>query len=333
MPAVSVIVPVYNTPKAYLEYCIYSVLNQTFKDFELILVDDGSNDGCRLLCDEIGTADSRIVVIHQGNKGVSAARNQGILVAKGKYIVFLDSDDSLLFETLETLYKHAEINLSDIVLFEYSQNGIRYSLFEHDVDYIDDSLEQDIFLSTLLPLKRHGVLLCGVCCKFYRRSFLIDSKVKFPNGIASAEDQIFFLSCLNKNPRISYCARPFYEYRYVEKSASYSYTENFYQQVLDYFKLLDNIAGNSEIANLEVVLATRKCQCLLYALSKDFFHKGNLKPSKQKRDEFKSFTNGQECRSAVTLYDKKYFRLSERIGLWLLKNKCYSLIKIASLRW
>lgn len=333
MPAVSVIVPVYNTPKAYLESCVDSVLNQTFNDFELILVDDGSNDGCRLLCDEIGATDSRIIVVHQGNKGVSAARNQGILVAKGKYIVFLDSDDSFLFETLETLYKRAEINLSDVVLFEYSQNGIHYSLFEHDVDYIDDPLEKDIFLSTLLPLKQHGVLLCGVCCKFYRRSFLIDSMVKFPEGIASAEDQIFFLSCLNKNPRISYCARSFYEYRYVEKSASYSYTENFYQQVLDYFKLLGGLAGNSEITNLEVILATRKCQCLLYALSKDFFHKENLKPSKQKREEFKLFADSQECQCAVTLYDKGYFRLSERIGLWLLKNKCYSLIKLASLRW
>lgn len=333
MPAVSVIVPLYNTPKAYLEYCVNSVLNQTFKDFELILVDDGSNDECRLLCDEIGTTDSRIVVVHQGNKGVSAARNQGVLVAKGEYIVFLDSDDSLLFETLETLYKYAEKNLSDIVLFEYSQNGIHYSLFEQDVDYIDDSLENDLFLSTLLPLKRHGVLLCGVCCKFYRRSFLFESKVEFPEGIASAEDQIFFLSCLNKDPRISYCARPFYEYRYVEKSASYSYMESFHLQALDYFKLLEDLAENKGLENVEAILATRKCQCLLYALSKDFFHKNNPKTSRVKKEEFRLFASQLECKNAMAMYNRKCFRLSERIGLWLFSRKNYWLIKLASLRW
>lgn len=103
MPEISVIVPVYNTEK-YLDRCIRSIIDQTFSDFELILVDDGSKDNSGFICDEWEKKDSRIKVIHQKNAGAGAARNAGLSVAEGKYIGFIDSDDWIEPEMYQVLY-------------------------------------------------------------------------------------------------------------------------------------------------------------------------------------------------------------------------------------
>lgn len=113
-PEISVIVPVYKVEKD-LNKCIDSILLQTFKDFELILVDDGSPDKCGEICDKYEYEDNRIKVIHKENGGVSSARNAGIDIARGKYINFVDSDDWIERESLEVLYKIANETCADIV--------------------------------------------------------------------------------------------------------------------------------------------------------------------------------------------------------------------------
>ena len=101
---ISVIVPIYKVEK-YLDRCVRSVLAQTFRDFELILVDDGSPDSCPQMCDDWAKKDSRIRVIHQNNQGLSAARNTGIRAASGEYINFIDSDDWVADTLLSDLYR------------------------------------------------------------------------------------------------------------------------------------------------------------------------------------------------------------------------------------
>ncbi len=105
-PAVSVIVPVYNV-EPYLARCLDSILAQTFTDFELLLIDDGSPDRCGEICDEYPGKDNRVRVFHQPNAGVSCARNKGLDVAKGHYVVFVDSDDYVLPSYLHALYEDA----------------------------------------------------------------------------------------------------------------------------------------------------------------------------------------------------------------------------------
>ena len=102
---ISVIVPVYNTVN-YVRYCVESILSQTMKDFELILVDDGSSDGSEKICDEYSKNNLNVISLHQKNKGVSAARNLGIEMASGDYIVFVDSDDWVESDYLEILLRN-----------------------------------------------------------------------------------------------------------------------------------------------------------------------------------------------------------------------------------
>ena len=112
-PEISVIVPVYKVEK-YLNECIDSILAQTFTDFELILVDDGSPDSCPALCDAAAEKDSRVRVIHKINGGVSTARNAGLAAAQGNWIAFVDSDDRVLPQFLEKLYSAALEKNTDI---------------------------------------------------------------------------------------------------------------------------------------------------------------------------------------------------------------------------
>ena len=118
MEKISVIIPVYNVEK-FIEQSIKSVLNQTYKNLEIILVDDGSTDSSGSICDEYSKKDKRIKVIHQDNKGLSGARNSGLDIATGKYIMFLDSDDYFENNSCEILYSEIEKKQADYVIGNY----------------------------------------------------------------------------------------------------------------------------------------------------------------------------------------------------------------------
>lgn len=131
MAKVSIIVPVYQVKK-YLSQCIESILNQTFTDFELILVDDGSTDGSEKMCDQYAKADDRILVIHKKNGGLSEARNRGIDAASGEYLLFVDSDDYIEPNMLECLYRnllqvHADIAVCNFTYVFDSNKEKNYS--------------------------------------------------------------------------------------------------------------------------------------------------------------------------------------------------------------
>ena len=127
IPKISVIVPVYNVER-YLDRCIQSILNQTLKELEIILVDDGSPDNCPALCDEYAQKDARIKVIHKKNEGLGFARNAGLNLASGKFVSFLDSDDWVAPAMYETLYRVAEKMKCDTVYcslqYYYSKDKI-----------------------------------------------------------------------------------------------------------------------------------------------------------------------------------------------------------------
>ena len=115
MPAISIIIPVYNT-KIYLKKCLDSVINQTFKDIEIICIDDGSTDGSLDILQSYAKQDKRFVILKQEHKGAGEARNNGMNIAKGKYIQFLDSDDWFELNMLENMYNNAEKYSTDILV-------------------------------------------------------------------------------------------------------------------------------------------------------------------------------------------------------------------------
>ena len=208
---VSVIVPVYNA-ESTLPRCIESILHQTCGDFELLLVDDGSRDSSGAICDRYAAQDSRIRVFHKENGGVSSARNCGIQLAKGVYILFLDSDDFWNDKNaLSTIAEMTNRNV-DLVCFGYREyvdgqgdNGVGIDFYEFDLQLTD----KDAVLKEMIS---KGVYVSSAWCKAVKRSVIIDNKLMFVEGITS-EDVDWsarLLKCINNVavfPESFYCYR------------------------------------------------------------------------------------------------------------------------------
>lgn len=125
-PLVSVIVPIYKV-EPYLRRCLDSIVNQTYTNLEIILVDDGSPDGCPAICDEYAAKDNRIVVIHKENGGLSDARNAGLDICKGEFVYFIDSDDFIVKDCISILFSALKKNDADIAIANYTSNTINFS--------------------------------------------------------------------------------------------------------------------------------------------------------------------------------------------------------------
>lgn len=174
MPKVSVIVPVYNVER-YLEKCVRSVLAQSERDFELLLVDDGSPDGCGALCDRLAEEDSRIRVIHQENMGLGGARNTGIEKARGEWLLFVDSDDWIEPDTLEKALAAGEREKADLVLFAFrsvTEEGKTVQIFREDMPK-EEALR--------IPEHR-DIFLTAPCAwdKLYRAELFARTGVRYP---------------------------------------------------------------------------------------------------------------------------------------------------------
>ena len=174
---VTVVIPVYNV-EDYVESCVSSVLNQTYTDFELILVDDGATDSSGEICDKLALTDDRIRVIHQQNKGLGGARNTGIEESSTEYLFFLDSDDSIMPDTLKKLMETASDNKADIVIFGYlsvDEKGNTLNEFSND-------LPKDKVMSP----DEHPELFLAVpnaWNKLYKRELFTENNIRYPERL------------------------------------------------------------------------------------------------------------------------------------------------------
>lgn len=178
MPVISVIVPVYKVEK-YLEDCVNSLVNQTLKDLEIILVDDGSPDDCGKICDRLAESDRRIKVIHKSNGGLSSARNAGIDVARGEYIGFVDSDDWIepdMYEYLLTLIRKYDADVADCEMLEISKREYVAIKEKENVEKLSQKEALDVFFR----VSKSNINYC-VCDKLFKKE--IFEKVKFTEGI------------------------------------------------------------------------------------------------------------------------------------------------------
>lgn len=195
-PIVSIIVPVYNV-ETYLHRCVDSILKQTFTSFELLLVDDGSTDGSGRICDDYASSDSRIVVIHKENGGVSSARNVALDRACGKYVCFIDSDDWIEACYLETIVR--QVKGYDILFFGFSMDSKNEDSLRLSVGEIraKGALERDRCLLHLMHNKLGHNLMGYTWDKVFRRDLIEKNKLRFLEHVHFGEDEIFTLAyCL-----------------------------------------------------------------------------------------------------------------------------------------
>lgn len=220
MALVSIIVPIYKVEK-YLSRCVQSLLKQTLEDIEIILVDDGSPDKCPQICEEYLKADKRIKVVHKENGGLSSARNAGMSVATGKYIGFVDSDDSILPNMYEELYRVISKYNCDFVMSDYkriTQKGSSYlkSLSIKKGYYNKNQIVKEIYPDLIMGRNLdYGPLLSVWHC-LYSSEFLKRYNLQFDEEVKWSEDNIF-------SALVGYYAESFY---YLKGEGLYRYYEN-----------------------------------------------------------------------------------------------------------
>lgn len=239
---VSIIVPIYNR-KRFLKKCIKHTLNQSYRNIELILVNDGSTDGSLEYCKKIAERDSRVVVLTQEHKGVSHARNIALSAATGDYITFLDSDDWLSKHAIASLVEEIEKSDADLAL------GMIMVMFCHRC-VLYRSTEKELPMHDGRRIINHivqnGFLIHSIAAKLFKTDIIRNNQLRFDEDIKSAEDTCFIFDYLNHCKKISHVYQCAY---YCNRFAHDSITGGFYPQMPEwlhaFFERLKRLAGDS----------------------------------------------------------------------------------------
>lgn len=255
MPKVSIIVPIYNVEK-YLDHCMQSLLNQTLKDIEIIMVDDGSPDNCPQMCDEYAKIDNRIKVIHKKNGGLSDARNAGLNIATGEYVAFIDSDDYTSTEAYEILYNKAKETNADIVFAGFKYQNADGSidkcfLLDNIFDNHDAIIE---FLSSMIYDKkpRKDTIWMSVWNGIYKRELLEKNRISFKSEREYlSEDILFHTQLIPLCKRIVCIPKTFYNYCYNDMSLTRKFNTKKIDSNFRLYEALTNTAKKYNISNIQ----------------------------------------------------------------------------------
>ena len=215
-PKISVITPVYNAEN-YLQRCVESVLCQSYQDFELILVDDGSKDSSGAMCDNIASQDSRVRVIHQHNAGAGAARNKGMSIAQGEYVLFVDSDDFIEKDYFEKLSAHTE----DLVFIDVDRVSLEGKVVGTEYLSKYSGLNKD----EIVRRQMTGRMPWGGVRKCVKLRLIRDNKISYSNH-KIGEEAIYSYLVLREAQSIGFIGTPVYHYLQHGESLSNSVVED-----------------------------------------------------------------------------------------------------------
>lgn len=244
IPDISIIIPIYNVGR-YMNECLDSIVNQTHQNIEIICINDGSTDNSKTILNQYAQRDKRIRVMDQANQGVSAARNNGIELSIGRYIMFVDADDWIDRETCEMTYALAEENHADIVIWpyikEYARSSVPKPIFDQDMIIFENKDVREFLhrrICGLLgkELKKPEMLnaLSPAWGKIYRQNVIKDFNVRFEsNDLIGMEDGLFNFIVFNHIKKAIYINRCYYHYR---KTNQTSITKTYNPRSIELFK-------------------------------------------------------------------------------------------------
>lgn len=319
---ISVIVPIYNVEK-YLSKCIESIINQTYKDLEIILVDDGSTDSSGKICDEFATKDNRIKVIHKKNGGLSDARNIGLDVCRGNYISFIDSDDYIELDMYEKMIKIIVNKKVDIVSCNYNHiyNNNKVVFFKVDVDELIKS--KNLLYEKIFTYSNFDLVVFN---KLYKST--IFENIRFPVGISPAEDLNILYDIINISNNF-YCLSEAL-YNKVERSEGLSHTTKIKDCLnnVEAYEILLKKIQNDKILDYNKIL--KICSDNLFIHYKHLLDKiymlNNVMYSDLEKNTIKRI---------YYLYDKDLLENKNRRRVYLLKMSpnLYKKYRILSNKW
>ena len=305
-PKISIIVPVYKVEK-FLSECVSSILTQSFRDFELVLVDDGSPDECPQMCDKYSLNDPRVVTFHKKNGGLSSARNFGLDHAKGRYIMFVDSDDLLAEDALERLYNEIITTNADVVLgriIRFDAKSGKSRPYTHLEDYKEMSGKQ-----TLEMLLKGNPLNISVCGGMYKRE--VWDEVRMPVGYVCEDWYIMPDIYLQKDIAVVFLPMLVYLYRDNAQSTMSGMYRHCNSQVID---VAERVIQTIKQIDNELYYKT-----LWSNIKRVWKYVGIIYSQKRRKDEL-------DFLSKVRIFIKSYWtdlinadkmNTEERLGVWV----------------
>lgn len=308
----SVVMPVYNAEKR-LEIAVGSVLSQTWRELELILVDDGSKDASGLICDRIAASDPRVTVVHQSNAGVSVARNRGMEECRGDHIAFIDADDTIDSLTYEQAMRSLMEKPVDIYMFGMSfdyydkDRLVRQNIMSFNRELVIKSSEIGKYFFELYDCN----YLTPVWNKLYRTAVLKQNGIQFNEGMAILEDFKFCLDTLQHCSEVTVTAEVFYRFYHDLRVPSFSK-----RPAIDYmnnFRILDKTLRElADFAGLNDDLSAGRINAMIlryYVIAIEKYFSGNLS-YKQKMSGMKSVIQDSSVRNAIADAKSEHYKVA-----------------------
>jgi len=332
---VSIIVPVYKT-EIFLRKCVESLFAQTFSEFEIILIDDGSPDNCGAICDNLAGQHENIKVIHQENQGLACARNAGIAAAAGEWIMFVDSDDWVEPEMLEVMLKQAEGGDSDADIcisgYVMDKNGESHKnefkkLAGYNISGNDkvELYKQRLNTSTIGGARSEFVRIGVSVAKLYRRGLITDNDITFKQ-FSLHEDGLFNLYAIQLAKKIVCCEGAFYHYVINPSSATNTYRPGRMESTIvryldDFLDICDDIDHNDKLA----IYNSWACMAFLSSVRVTFTMRNSPYTFAQSIKEIKKLISNEPYKTILRDVDAGCLSRSLRIRQWLLKRRWVSL--------
>lgn len=319
MSCLSIIIPVYNAEK-YLNKCIDSILNQSFKDFELLLIDDGSKDLSGKICDKYAEVDERVKVFHIQNGGPAKARNLGIKYATGIYIEFVDADDELIPEALENLYvltkNNPDIIIADSQIITADEKVKNIISIEKN-----NQINVEEYLKNLNTVRK-ATLLHYIWNKWYKRELICENRIIFDENERLGEDFLFNCEIIDKADRV--WGTDILLYKYYKRdngSLSGKYIENELSRRRKMDSTFLQLYENKKIKEECYNLISRMIGSITLASIQGVFMPGSPNNLKEKKLYVQDFLNSEYLNYINVYSQNKGLTKSEKIAAILLKNK------------
>lgn len=333
MPSISIIVPIYNTKKKYLKKCVESLINQTFKDIEIILVNDGSTEKhVETICNQYKENDKRISVINQKNQGVSMARNNAMMKANSDWVMFVDSDDWIEENTCEKMYNAIENDVDIIISKNYMVRGENYTeratKLNIDTIFIGEE-KQKIVRGIFYDYGNYASYVDTPWAKLYKLSIIKNNEMKFDKDLKSGEDGLFNFEFYHYSKKIKFLNEYTYYYRINESSVTNSFRKDIVQNYLrlckEYEYLFEKIDEEKVGRKYLSYFTIRKIDD--YS-KKYFFNSENKKNKKEIKEEFWNLIDNEYFKYAIKNIDVSELSKKRKYVLKACKDRNYLKIKV-----
>ena len=327
----SVIVPVYNVDKRYLSECFESILDQTFAGFELIIVDDGADPGTGEYIDAYDWRGADVKVIHQANTGVAGARNRALDECSGKYVTFVDSDDTVSKDCFEKITAYAEENGLDVLMFGLyrvtERRRVPFSPYVEDIPHFSQAQKEEVQLKVMvgiLPFFKcppaSADAAGSACAKLYRRSFLEENHLRYVQGLKRAEDMEFNLRVFDRAQNIGNLHGFFYHYRQLATSATYEYREGGIKVFTASLDAIHRFIVESK--KPEKFLQVYYMRCMFFYLESmdmDYLNPNNPKRLSERIGHLAAKAKEEPYKTAIKNLRTTYLTFARRIPLFLIR--------------